>query len=165
MTPIAAQATGALAGLAERVTFHSAETGFCVLRVKTRGHRDLITVVGHAATITAGEFVQASGTWGNDRTHGPQFRATFLKAAAPTTLEGIGKYLGSGMIRGIGPVYARKLARSFGERVFDVIETAPERLREVAGIGPLRAARIVAGWAEQKAVREIMLFLHSHTSS
>jgi exodeoxyribonuclease V alpha subunit len=162
MTTIAAQATEVLAGLVERVTFHNAETGFCVLRVKARGHRDLITMVGHAATITAGEFVQASGTWVNDRTHGPQFRAAFLKAAAPTTVEGIEKYLGSGMIRGIGPVYARKLVRAFSESVFDVIEAAPEGLREVAGIGPLRAARIVAGWAEQKVIREIMLFLHSH---
>jgi exodeoxyribonuclease V alpha subunit len=162
MTTVAAPATEVLAGLVERVTFHNAETGFCVLRVKARGHRDLITLVGHAATITAGEFVQASGTWVNDRTHGPQFRAAFLKAAAPTTREGIEKYLGSGMMRGIGPVYAHKLVCAFGESVFDVIEAMPERLREVAGIGPLRAARIVAGWAEQKVIREIMLFLHSH---
>ena len=79
----------ALAGLVERVTFHSPETGFCVLRVKARGQRDLVTVVGAAAAITAGEFVQASGTWVNDRTHGLQFKAAFLKTAPPTTLEGI----------------------------------------------------------------------------
>jgi len=87
--------TEALAGLVERVTFHSDENGFCVLRVKARGQRDLITVLGHAAMIAAGEFVQASGTWVNDRTHGVQFKASFLKAAAPTTIEGIEKYLGS----------------------------------------------------------------------
>jgi exodeoxyribonuclease V alpha subunit len=137
-----------LAGLVERVTFHNAENGFCVLRVKARGHRDLITVVGHAATITAGEFVQASGLWINDRTHGLQLKASFLKATAPTTLEGIEKYLGSGMIRGIGPVYAKKLVKAFGEAVFDLIEREPDRLREVTGIGPKRATRIVAGWAE-----------------
>jgi exodeoxyribonuclease V alpha subunit len=154
--------TEALAGLVERVTFHNAETGFCVLRVKVRGQRDLATVVGHAALVSAGEFVSASGAWINDRTHGLQFRAAFLKATAPTTLEGIEKYLGSGMIRGIGPVYARKLVRAFGEAVFDLIEREPERLREVTGIGPKRAERIVAGWAEQKVIREIMLFLHSH---
>jgi exodeoxyribonuclease V alpha subunit len=94
--------TEVLAGLVERVTFHNEENGFCVLRVKARGQRDLITVLGHAAIIAAGEFVQASGNWINDRTHGVQFRASFLKATAPTTTEGIEKYLGSGMIRGIG---------------------------------------------------------------
>ena len=82
-----------LAGLVDRVTFHNSENGFCVLRVKARGQRDLITVVGHAAMISAGEFVQASGGWVNDRTHGVQFRASFLKATAPTTVEGIEKYL------------------------------------------------------------------------
>src|SRR6516164_7741297 len=92
-------ATEALAGLVERVTFHNEENGFCVLRVKARGQRDLITVLGHAAMISAGEFVQASGAWVNDRTHGVQFRASFLKAMPPTTTEGIEKYLGSGMIR------------------------------------------------------------------
>nr|WP_302474554.1 ATP-dependent RecD-like DNA helicase [Roseococcus sp. MDT2-1-1] len=154
--------TEALAGLVERVTYHNAENGFCVLRVKARGHRDLITVVGHAASISAGEWVQISGSWVTDRTHGLQFRANFLKASQPTTLEGIEKYLGSGMIRGIGPVYAKKLVRAFGEAVFDLIEAEPDRLREVTGIGPKRAARIVAGWSEQKIIREIMLFLHAN---
>jgi len=154
--------TEALAGLVERVTYHNDETGFCVLRVKARGQRELITVVGHAASIGAGEWVQMSGSWVNDRAHGQQFKAGFLKASAPTTLEGIEKYLGSGMIRGIGPVYARKLVRAFGEAVFELIEQAPGRLHEVAGIGPKRAGRIVAGWAEQKVIREIMLFLHAN---
>src|SRR6202162_237926 len=85
--------TEVLAGLVERVTFHNEENGFCVLRVKARGQRDLITVLGHAAMISAGEFVQASGTWINDRTHGVPFRASFLKATAPTTIEGIAEYL------------------------------------------------------------------------
>src|SRR4029450_3306806 len=137
----------ALAGLVERVTFHNPESGFCVLRVKVRGQRDLVTVVGAAAAISAGEFVQASGTWVNDRTHGLQFKAAFLRAAPPTTLEGIEKYLGSGMVKGIGPVYANKLVQAFGEAVFDTIEQDPERLREVAGIGPKRAERIQKGWA------------------
>ena len=155
-------ATEALAGLVERVTFHNPENGFCVLRVKARGQRDLVTVVGHAAMISAGEFVQMSGAWVNDRTHGQQFRASFLKASPPTTLEGIERYLASGMIRGIGPVYAKRLVRGFGEAVFDLIEQQPERLREVSGIGAKRAARIIAGWAEQKVIREIMLFLHAN---
>jgi exodeoxyribonuclease V alpha subunit len=151
-----------LAGLVDRVTFHNPDNGFCVLRVKARGQRDLITITGHAAIISAGEFVQASGSWINDRTHGVQFRASFLKVTAPTTVEGIEKYLGSGMIRGIGPVYAKKLVRAFGEAVFDIIEQEPPRLREVTGIGPKRAEQIIAGWAEQKVIREIMLFLHSN---
>jgi exodeoxyribonuclease V alpha subunit len=133
-----------------------------VLRVKARGHRELATVVGHAATIAAGEWVTASGEWVNDRTHGQQFRARFLRTSEPSSVEGIEKYLGSGMIRGIGPVYAKKLVRAFGDKVFDIIEGESDRLREVSGIGPIRAERIVAAWAEQKVVREIMVFLHSH---
>jgi len=151
-----------LAGYIERVTYHNAENVFCVLRAKARGHRDVVTVVGHAATISAGEWITASGEWVNDRTHGQQFRARFLRTSPPTSADGIEKYLSSGMIQGIGPAYAKKLVRSFGEKVFDVIEATPERLREVDGIGPIRAARILTAWAEQKAVREIIVFLHSH---
>jgi exodeoxyribonuclease V alpha subunit len=103
-----------------------------------------------------------SGSWINDRTHGLQFKASFIKASPPTTLEGIEKYLGSGMIRGIGPINATRLVRAFGAAVFELIEQEPARLREVTGIGSKRAARIVAGWAEQKAIREIMLFLHAN---
>src|SRR5829696_549708 len=151
-----------LAGLVERVTYHNAENGFCVLRTKARGHRDVVTLVGHAASIAAGEWITASGEWVNDRTHGQQFKARFLRTSAPTSADGIEKYLSSGMIRGVGPVYAKKLVRAFGEKVFEVIESSPDRLREVEGIGPMRAASILAAWAEQKAVREIMVFLHSH---
>ncbi len=129
----------------ERVTFHSAESGYCVLRMKVSGQRDLVTVVGHAAIIAAGKWVQMSGAWINDRTHGLQFRVSFLKASPPTTLEGIEKYLGSGMIRGIGPTYATKLVRAFGAAVFELIEQAPARLREVTGIGPKWAARDIRG--------------------
>src|SRR5680860_1208047 len=92
------------AGLVERVTFHSLESGFCVLRLKARGHQELVTTIGHAAMISAGEWVTASGAWINDRNHGLQFKAQFLRTSAPSSLEGIEKYLGSGMIRGIGPV-------------------------------------------------------------
>src|ERR1700690_4172286 len=151
-----------LAGLVERVTFHNTENGFCVLRAKARGHRDQVTVVGHAATISPGEWITASGEWVNDRTHGQQFKARFLKTSAPTSIDGIEKYLGSGMIRGIGPVYAKKMVKAFGEKVFDVIEAEPDRLREVTGIGTVRAKRITDAWAEQKIVREIMVFLHSN---
>jgi len=151
-----------LAGLVERVTFHSPDTGFCVLRVLVRGHREPVTVIGSVAAIQPGEHIQASGQWDNHRDHGLQFKASFLKASMPTTLAGIEKYLGSGLIKGIGPVYAGKLVKAFGEGVFDLIETDPDRLAEITGIGPARIRRISAGWAEQKAVREIMLFLQSH---
>jgi exodeoxyribonuclease V alpha subunit len=133
-----------------------------VLRIKARAHRDLVTVVGHAASIAAGERITASGTWINDRTHGQQFKARFLRTSAPSSVEGIEKYLASGMIRGIGPVYARKMVKAFGEAVFDIIEATPDRMHEVDGIGPVRAKRIAAAWAEQKVVREIIVFLHSH---
>jgi exodeoxyribonuclease V alpha subunit len=98
-----------------------------------------VTVVGQAAAISAGEWITASGERVTDRTHGQQFWARFLKTTAPTSIEGIEKYLGSGMIRGIGPAYARKLVRAFGEKVFDTIEAEPDRLREVAGIGLISA--------------------------
>src|SRR6267143_7339 len=160
--PTATIAQEALAGLVERVTYHNAENGFCVLRLRAGGHRDLVTLVGHAAVVSAGEWINATGEWVNDRNHGQQFRAKFLKTAAPTSIDGIERYLASGMIRGVGPVYAKKLVRAFGEKVFDVIEAEPARLREVDGIGAVRAGRITAAWSEQKAVREIMLFLHAH---
>jgi exodeoxyribonuclease V alpha subunit len=154
--------TEVLAGRVERVVFHNPESGFCVLRVAARGRREPVTIVGHAPLISPGEFVQASGAWATDRTHGVQFRATFLKPAAPTTREGIEKYLASGMLRGIGAVYAKKLVHAFGEGVFDVIENEPGRLRQVPGIGAKRARQIAAGWAGTRAVREIMLFLTEH---
>jgi len=151
-----------LAGLVERVVFHNPENGFCVLKIEARGHREPVTIVGHAPLISAGEFVQASGSWANDRTHGIQFRASFLKATAPTTPAAIEKYLGSRMIRGIGPVYAKKLVQAFGDSVFDIIENNPGRLRRVPGIGAKRAKQIAADWAAQRTIREIMLFLHDH---
>jgi exodeoxyribonuclease V alpha subunit len=154
--------TEVLSGAVERVTFHSKETGFCVLRVKVRGHRNLITVVGNAAAITPGEYIDCDGSWVTDRTHGLQFKAIRLHVVPPSTLEGIEKYLGSGMVKGIGPHFANKLVRAFGEQVFDVIEQSPERLTDLEGIGPKRKQRVVAAWAEQKAIRQIMVFLHSN---
>ena len=151
-----------VAGTVERVTFHSEETGFCVLRVNAARRREPVTVVGTAVTVGPGEFVEANGSWVNDRRHGLQFRAEHLRVVPPSTLEGIEKYLGSGMIRGIGPHFAAQLVRTFGADVFEVIENDPERLRELPGIGPKRQSRVVAAWAEQKAVREIMVFLQSH---
>lgn len=154
--------TERVSGSVERVTFHSDESGFCVLRVKVNGHRDLVTVIGSAASITAGEFVECSGSWHNDKTHGLQFKSTFLKVIPPTTLEGIEKYLGSGMVKGIGPHFAKVLVKAFKEDVFNVIENEPERLKNLPGIGVKRIEKITSAWAEQKAIREIMVFLQSH---
>ena len=151
-----------LSGVVERVTFHNEENGFSVLRVQVRGRRDLVTVVGHAASISSGEFIQADGGWVNDRVHGVQFTATSLKSVPPTTVEGIEKYLGSGLVKGIGPHFAKRLVDAFGVEVFDVIDRDPERLQSVGGIGRVRAQRIIDAWRDQKAVREIMVFLHSH---
>ena len=151
-----------LSGLVERVTFHNGENGYCVLRLKVKGERDLVTVLGHTPTVTPGEYAAATGNWVTDREHGRQFRAVFLKISPPNTLTGIERYLGSGMVKGIGPIYARRLVQAFGEGVFEVIERTPQRLLEIDGIGAKRAKKITSGWADQKVVREIMVFLHAH---
>jgi exodeoxyribonuclease V alpha subunit len=151
-----------LAGLIERVTFHNADTGFCVLRIKVRGHHDLVTVLGSAPEVHVGEHIQASGDWQLHRQHGLQFQASFLQIVPPSSVEGIRRYLGSGMIKGIGQHFADKLVAAFGAAVFDVIEHTPERLLEIAGIGKARVKRLTAGWTQQKAIREIMVFLQSH---
>jgi exodeoxyribonuclease V alpha subunit len=151
-----------LSGSIERVTFHSEASGFCVLRVKVKGNRDPVTVIGSAASVSAGEFIECQGAWINDRQHGLQFKAKELKVVPPTTLEGIEKYLGSGMVKGIGPHFAKKLVKAFGADVFDVIEQTPERLLELPGIGKKRQERVTSAWSEQKAIREIMVFLQSH---
>jgi exodeoxyribonuclease V alpha subunit len=157
-----ATAVEQIAGAVDRVTYHNAENGYCVLRVKVRGQRDLVTVVGHAAAIGAGEHVDVSGVWVNDRQHGLQFKADNIRATVPTTIEGLEKYLGSGMIKGIGPVYAKKLVTAFGQDVFDVIEREPGRLREITGIGQMREAKIIRGWTDQRSIREIIVWLYSH---
>ena len=129
-----------LAGTVERVTFHNAQTGFAVLKVQARGKRDLVTLVGHAPAIGAGEWVTATGIWFTDRQHGLQFKAEMLKATPPTGAEGIEKYLASGYMRGIGPAMAKRIVAIFGEATFEIIEASPERLTEVGGIGPKQAA-------------------------
>ncbi|MFI4938233.1 MAG: ATP-dependent RecD-like DNA helicase [Candidatus Berkiellales bacterium] len=151
-----------LKGSVERVTFHSEESGFCVLRVKVEGRRELETIVGNAPSILPGEFIECSGHWLNDKQHGLQFKAEQLKTITPTSLEGIQKYLGSGLIKGIGPGYAERLIRAFKEKVFTIIEHTPQRLSEVEGIGTKRRQLIISAWAEQRMVRDIMVFLHSY---
>ena len=151
-----------LAGLVERVTFHNDQNGYCVLRLKVKGERELITLVGHTPTVSPGEYAAASGHWVTDREHGRQFRAVFVKISPPTTLTGIERYLGSGMVKGIGPIYAGKLVKAFGAEIFEIIEQSPERLREIPGIGEVRARKITSGWSDQKVIRSIMVFLHAH---
>jgi exodeoxyribonuclease V alpha subunit len=151
------------AGSIERVTFHNPETGFAVLRVQVTGRRGLITVVGTVAgEVVAGESVRATGQWVSDPQHGQQFKASDLSTSPPHTAEGIEKYLGSGLVKGIGPHFARKIVAHFGERTLAVIDESPSFLREVKGIGPKRIQRIRESWQEQKAVRDIMVFLQSH---
>ncbi len=151
-----------LQGLVERVTFFNEENGFAVLQVAVKGRRQLTTVIGHLPAANPGEWITAEGAWVRDRDHGMQFKAGLLSASPPTSLEGMQKYLGSGLIRGIGPHYAKKLIERFGERVLDVIDRESARLEEIEGIGPGRRQRIREAWSEQRVVRDIMIFLHSH---
>lgn len=149
-------------GLIERITFHNPENGFCVIRVKAREHKDLVTLTGNAININVGEYVQATGTWFNHTTYGLQFKAEFMTVIPPTTIDGIEKYLASGMIKGIGPHFAKQLVKKFRDKVFDIIEEKPELLLKVEGIGEKRQNIILTSWNEQKAIRNIMLFLQSH---
>ena len=152
----------ALEGLVELITFHSEETGFCVLKVKARGFREMVAVVGKIPWINVGEWIKAEGKWHIDRKHGRQFQAAHLEAVVPNSLAGIEKFLGSGLIKGIGPVYAKKLVDAFGMGVLDVIENRSAELERVDGIGPLRRQQIKESWKAQKTIREIMSFLFAH---
>ena len=151
-----------IAGLIERVTFHSEESGFCVLKVKVKGHKDFVSIIGNIPNITAGEWLNAEGQWIIDSNYGQQFKAETLNTCKPNTLDGMEKYLGSGLIKGIRKQFANRLIKAFGKQVFEIIENKPEKLLSVDGIGKNRQQMITKGWAEQKAVREIMIFLHSH---
>lgn len=151
-----------LTGTIERITFHNAETGFCVLKIKAKNRQELIAVTGSAVTVTAGEYVECKGIWFNDKTYGLQFKAEMLNFMRPDTLDGIEKYLGSGLIKGIGPGFAKRLVKTFGLGVFDIIEHSPYRLIEVEGLGESRREKIILAWEEQKKVREIVMFLHSY---
>jgi exodeoxyribonuclease V alpha subunit len=151
-----------ISGVVDKVTFFNAETGFCVLRLSVNGERDGVTAIGHVAAVNPGEHVEAVGIWQNDKTWGRQFKAERLTVIPPDTIEGISKYLSSGMVRGIGKHFAKVLVQAFGEEVFAVIEDQPERLLELPGIGRKRMDQVVEAWAEQKAVRKIMVFLQSH---
>jgi exodeoxyribonuclease V alpha subunit len=151
-----------LSAIVERVTFHNPDSGFAVLRVQATGRRDVVTVVGTISSVYPGEYLEASGAWVQDRDHGLQFKADELRATPPHTAEGIARFLGSGLVKGIGPHFARKIVEVFGERTLGVIDESPAFLREVKGIGPRRVQRIRDSWQQQKGVRAIMVFLQSH---
>src|SRR5262249_38971274 len=123
-----------ISGVVERITFHNLDNGYVVLKVRAPKHRDLVTVVGTLSSVAAGEYVEARGQWVTDRTHGIQFRADELKTPPPHTAEGIAKYLGSGLIKGIGPTYAKRIVELFGDKTLDVIDKSPTFLSEVKGI-------------------------------
>jgi exodeoxyribonuclease V alpha subunit len=149
-------------GTIDRVTFHNPENGFVVLRAQVVGRRGLVAVVGRTPRAVAGEFFEADGVWQQDPDHGLQFQAETLRTVAPATIEGIEKFLGSGLVKGIGPHYAHKIVQVFGSRTLQVIDESPAFLAEVKGIGPRRIQRIRESWKQQKSVRDIMVFLQSH---
>ncbi len=154
--------TDQLSGVIERITFHNIDNGYCVLRVRARGQRELVTVVGTLQHPVAGEYVEAAGKWVTDRQHGLQFKADHVKTTPPHTAEGIAKYLGSGLVRGVGPGYARRIVDVFGDKTLEVIDQSPTFLTQVKGIGPKLVEKIRDSWREQQAVRSIMVFLHSY---
>ena len=154
--------TAQLSGVIERVTFFNEESGFCVLRIKAPGHREEVTVIGSLPSVSAGEWLSGEGWWVRDKEHGLQFKASTIRTVPPTTVEGIERYLSSGLVKGIGPVLAKKLVGRFHADVLNVIETRAGELLQVDGIGPKRRERISRAWREAKQVREIMLFLHGH---
>jgi exodeoxyribonuclease V alpha subunit len=154
--------TAQLSGVIERVTFFNEESGFCVLRIKAPGHREEVTVIGSLPSVSAGEWLSGEGWWVRDKEHGLQFKASTIRTVPPTTVEGIERYLSSGLVKGIGPVMAKRLVGRFKADVLNVIETRPGELQLVDGIGAKRRERISRAWREAKQVREIMLFLHGH---
>src|SRR5580693_1748448 len=131
-----------ISGIIERITFHNEDNGYCVLKVTVRGQREPVVVVGHAQQVIAGEYLTAAGNWVTDRNHGLQFKADEIKTVPPHTADGIVKYLGSGVVKGIGPRYARRIVDVFGEKTLDVIDKSPTFLTQINGIGPKRIEQI-----------------------
>ncbi len=161
----------ALTGTVEHITFFNAENGYTVLRLLpdgvrfNRNHRDdeaLVTVVGNLPEIQPGEHLTAHGHWAAHRSYGRQFRAERIEQTLPASVDGIRRYLGSGLIKGVGPGTADRIVQAFGEQTLTVIDTTPERLREVSGIGAKRIAQIRAAWSEQKAIHEMMAVLQGY---
>ncbi|MBW8874843.1 MAG: ATP-dependent RecD-like DNA helicase [Acidobacteria bacterium] len=151
-----------LEGVLERIVFSNEENAWTVARLSVPGHRDLVTAVGSLLGVQPGENLRLTGAWIQDPKYGKQFKVTSYATVTPATVGGIEKYLGSGLIRGIGKVMAARLVACFGLETLDVIENRPDRLVEVEGIGPKRSREILRAWAEQREIKEVMIFLQSH---
>lgn len=151
-----------LRGLVDRVVFHNEDNGYCILKVAPEGQRDTISLIGRAPRVVAGEEFEARGAWEANRDFGPQFKADEIKLRRPDSLSGIERYLGSGLIEGIGPAYAKRIVEKFGPKVFDIIENESKKLEDVEGVGKKRRMEIRESWMKQKAIHGIMLFLHQH---
>lgn len=151
-----------LNGQIERITYNSQETGYTVARVKIHGKTDLVTVVGNLMSPMPGEVLSMKGEWTSHPKYGRQFKVVYYESSVPATVLGIRKYLGSGLIKGIGPVMAERIVKQFGNQTLDIIEDQAERLAEVEGIGKKRIGMIRQAWDDQKEIREVMLFLQSH---
>jgi exodeoxyribonuclease V alpha subunit len=143
----------------ERLTYVNEETGYTVARVATGRGSDLVTVVGALLGAQPGESLRMRGWWSSHPQYGRQFEVISYSTVLPATIQGIRRYLGSGLIKGIGPVFAERIVDHFGEDTLRVIEEEPARLVEVPGLGPKRTAKITAAWQEQKAIKEVMVFL------
>ena len=152
----------ALQGVVERLTFYSEESGYTIARLKTPKERDLVTVVGNFANIQAGQTLQMSGFWREHPKFGQQFQVKTYHETKPANLTGIEKYLGSGLIKGVGPVTAKRIVAHFGLETLDIIENQIDRLTEVPGIAQKRVKMIQTTWETQKAIKEVMLFLQGH---
>jgi exodeoxyribonuclease V alpha subunit len=149
-----------LDGVLERVTFANPETGYTIARIgPAHGGSDLVTVVGALLGAQVGESLRLRGRWTSHPKFGRQFEVHSYTTVLPATTQGIQRYLGSGLIKGIGPVMAERMVAHFGVDIMHVIENSPGRLIEVEGLGPKRTAMITAAWAEQKAIKEVMVFL------
>jgi exodeoxyribonuclease V alpha subunit len=151
-----------LEGAVARITYVSEETQYVVARLDVSGKPDPVTIVGTMVSLTPGETLRLHGRWSHHPKYGEQFQVERYESVVPATITGIQKYLGSGMIKGIGPIFAKRLVEAFREETLKVIEEAPTRLAEVEGIGPKRQQRIITAWAEQREIREVMLFLQGH---
>ncbi len=151
-----------LEGMVKRIVFESADTGFMVARLEVEGETELVTFVGNLLAVSEGETVRLTGQWVEDKKFGRQLRVATFESVVPSTVAGIEKYLASGLIEGIGPTYAKRLVETFGAETLRVIDEEPHRLRKVPGIGKKRAAQIREGWASQRAVQSIMIFLQGH---
>jgi exodeoxyribonuclease V alpha subunit len=154
-----------LQGQIERITYTNDENGFTIAKVKVYGHRELVAVVGNLIAPTPGEVIKMRGEWVNHPKYGEQFKIADYKTAVPASVYGIQKYLGSGLIKGIGPVMSKRIVNKFGKETLDIIEVEIDRLLEVEGVGKKRIKMIAQAWAEQKEIREVMLFLQSHEVS